>query len=217
MTFVGLIPARAGSIRLPGKNLALFEGKPLIAHACEAALASGVLDAIYVNTDCAKIAAVAARYGAPAPVLRPAALATASARTRDANAYLLNWLAERGEAYDAVVVLQPTSPLRSAQDIRAAVELYEAHAPCAVVSASPAGPTNCLGAVGCDGRFEPLGVAGPIYRLNGAIYIYGANDYLNDAEPRRTLTYPMPRERGVDIDTREDLIYAECLHQRACA
>jgi CMP-N-acetylneuraminic acid synthetase len=208
MTIVGLIPARAGSKRLPNKNLARLAGRPLLHYTCEAAVRSGVLAAVYVNTDSAAIAAVAAECGVTCPVLRPARLAEDATPTQVSNRFLLDYLAQRGESYDAVMVLQPTSPLRTAADIRAAVELFEANAPCAVIAASPVAPASWLGRIGKDGRIEPLSGEDVVHRVNGAIYLYRADDYRYDRRPPRTMVYPMPAARGVDIDTREDLDYA---------
>jgi CMP-N,N'-diacetyllegionaminic acid synthase len=211
MKLVGLIPARAGSKRLLNKNLALLNGRPLIAYTCEAALASGVLSAVYVNTDSPAIATVAERFGVHCPALRPESLARDDTPTKDSNRFFLEMLSQRGETYDAVMVLQPTSPLRTADDIREASELFEANQPCAVVSVSPITPASWLGRIAKDGRFEPLPGEDVVYGLNGAIYSYTVDDYLSDRTPARTLVHPMPRSRGVDIDTLEDLKYAEFL------
>ncbi len=215
MNAVGIIPARAGSKRLPGKNIAELCDRPLIVHTCRAALDSGVLSAVYVNTDCANIAAVAAGFGVGCPELRPCALAEDDTSTRDANRFLLDLLARSGESYDAIVVLQPTSPLRTAADIRTAWQLYEENAPCAVVSVSPVAPAGWLGTLGKDARFEPLGGDRTICRLNGAIYIYSLADYLSEHEPARTLAHVMPASRGIDIDTEEDFRHAESVMQCA--
>ena len=155
MTVVALIPARAGSKRLTNKNLADLGGRPLLSYTCEAARASGVLTAAHVNTDSPEIAAVGERYGVECPVLRPPHLAGDATPTEDSNRFLLEFLAARGETYDAVMVLQPTSPLRTADDIRAAWELFEANAPCAVLSVSPVNPAAWVGRVGRDGRARP--------------------------------------------------------------
>ena len=137
MTVVGLIPARAGSKRLPGKNLVPLDGRPLLAHTCAAAVESRVLTAVYANTDSAEIAAIAEQNGVACPALRPKHLAEDNTPTRDSNLFILDFLSRRGERYDAVMVLQPTSPLRTAEDIRGAWALFEEHAPCAVVSVAP--------------------------------------------------------------------------------
>jgi len=211
MNAVALIPARGGSKRLPGKNLVDFGGKPLITHTCEAALAAGGFDAIYANTDDADIARVAEAAGVECPVLRPAELARDETPTEASNRFLLKYLADRGETYDTVVTLQPTSPLRTADDIRAALLKYEEYAPCAVVSVTRVAPASWLGSLGRDGHFEPLPGDAPVFRLNGAIYVHTWDDYLTGQRPQRTMVCVMPPERGVDIDTWDDLHYAASL------
>lgn len=214
VTVVGLIPARAGSKRLHNKNLAPLDGRPLIAYTCDAACASGVLAATYVNTDSPEIARIAGEHGVPCPALRPKQLAADDTPTLASNLYLLEVLAARGERHDAVMVLQPTSPLRQAEDIRAAWALFEDHAPCAVVSVSPLVPESWTGRIARDGRFERGSGDAPVYRLNGAIYIYQWDDYVADRTPRKTVAYVMPAARGIDIDTADDLEYARFLLRR---
>jgi CMP-N-acetylneuraminic acid synthetase len=214
MSVVAMIPARAGSKRLPDKNLVSLAGRPLVAYTCVAAVESRVCTAVYVNTDSPAIAAVAEEYGVACPVLRPKALAADDSPTRDALLFMLDFLARRGERYDAVMVLQPTSPLRTAEDIRAAWGLLEEHAPCDVVSVAPLVRESWAGHIGRDGRFEGGLGDEMMYRLNGAIYIHGCDDYVQNRPPRKTIAYPMPACRSVDVDTREDLEYAEFLQQR---
>jgi len=217
LTVIGIIPARAGSRRLPGKNLCRLNGRPLVAWTCEAARASGVLDAVYINTDSPEIAAAAQACGALCPTLRPAHLAADETPTRDANLFLLELLAGRGARADAVMILQPTSPLRTAADIRAAWALYQEHAPCAVVSVSPVAPESWLGRIARGGEFERSAGDQLVYRLNGAIYIHGWNDYVADQPPRRTMAYVMPPGRGIDIDTADDLEQARRIVERSAA
>jgi CMP-N-acetylneuraminic acid synthetase len=215
MRVLGLIPARAGSKRLPGKNLAPLGGKPLLAYTCEAAIESTAFDAVYLNTDSREIAGVGRQYGVLAPILRPSGLAQDDTTTEAATRFFLSYIAEHGDVFDAFVLLQPTSPLRSAQDIRDALSLYEENAPCAVVSAAPVAPANWLGCSTKDGQFERLPGAETLFRLNGAIYIYGFDAYLRGDAPPKTLLYPMPPERSVDIDTAADLRLAEhYLHEQ---
>lgn len=209
-----MIPARGGSKRLPGKNLAPLAGRPLIAHTCLAARHSGVFSALYVNTDSPQIAAVAAEHGVPCPVLRPPELARDETPTRDAVLFLLNALAARGETYSTVVLLQPTSPLRTAEDIVEALRLFRASAPCRVVSVSPVVPRDWLGDVLPDGTWSRLPGSGLTHRLNGAVYVYRTDDLISDRFAARTVGYVMPAERGVDIDTPVDLEYAEFLLAR---
>ena len=113
------------------------------------------------------------------------------------------------------MTLQPTSPLRTADDIRAAWNLFIEHAPCAVVSVSPLVPESWLGRIGPDGRFERWTGDQAVYRLNGAIYIQSTDDYSDERPARDTIAYIMPPERGVDIDTVADLHYARFLAERA--
>ena len=215
---IAIIPARSGSRRIPHKNLVPLYGRPLIAYSCEAAHRAAVCESIVVNTDCPRIAAVAAEHGVSSPVLRPAHLATDDAPTRDANIFILQHLAALGQTFDGVLVLQPTSPLRTADDIREAVALWRRDPSAAVVSVSSVAPSNWCGVCAADGRFEPLASAAPLYRLNGAIYLYPYADYLHTREPRATIAYVMSADRGIDVDTWEDLNYAEyLLRQEAVA
>lgn len=208
MKIVGIIPARRGSKRLPEKNLALLDGEPLITHTCRAALQSQRMDKVYVNTDCPEIADVARTAGVLCPALRPPDLATSNTPTRESNVWLMNRLSE---SFDAIAVLQPTSPLRTAEDIDAAVNIFEANAPCCVVSIAQVAPANWLGEIGRDGQFRPQVGDMPVFRLNGAIYLYAWDDYLNDRTPRRQMAHTMPAERSVDIDTVFDLHVAQAL------
>ena len=214
MSVVGIVMARAGSKRLPGKNIADLGGKPLIAHTCEAALASGVLDAIYVNTDSPEIASAAADAGVPCPALRPKHLAADDTTSRDSNLFLLDLLTKRGERYDAIAVLQATSPLRAPEDIRGGLELFGQRAPCQVVAVTPLVPRSWLGHIAADQTFARWPGNETVYRVNGALYVYGWEDYVGDNPPSRTAAYPMPPERSVDIDRIEDLEYARFLWQR---
>jgi CMP-N-acetylneuraminic acid synthetase len=216
MRVVGIIPARGGSQRLPRKNLALLADRPLVAWTCESAHASGLLSAVYINTDSPEIAAIAGECDVACPQLRPATLAGDSARTHDAVTWLMRLLAARGETYDAVMILQPTSPLRNAEDIRGALALFEENAPCAVVSVTPVAPADWLGRIHADGRFEREVGESTLFRLNGAIYVYHWEDYLTGRTPRKTLAYTMPPERSVDIDTPTDLRIAEALLSAVC-
>ncbi|MCH7745174.1 MAG: acylneuraminate cytidylyltransferase family protein, partial [Chloroflexi bacterium] len=120
-----LIPARGGSKRLPGKNIRLLAGKPLIAYTIEAALDSNVFDCVCVSTDDEEIAAIAREYGADVPFMRPAHLSDDTARVVQVTCHALEFFAERGHEYESLCVLQPTSPLRTANDIRDAYALFQ--------------------------------------------------------------------------------------------
>lgn len=112
---VALIPARAGSLRVPNKNIRVLEGHPLIAYAISAALASKVHDRIIVSTDSELIREIAIYYGAEAPFLRPANLATSVSPDIE---WLRHALSQLDEKYDAFSILRPTSPFRTAKTIK---------------------------------------------------------------------------------------------------
>lgn len=211
MRIVGIIPARGGSKRLAHKNLATLGGKPLLTHTCAAALQSGALASVLVNTDSPDIAAVALQCGVECPALRPARLAQDDTPTRLSNMFLLETLATCGERFDAIMVLQPTSPLRTAADIAAAAALFARSRPCDVVSVSPVAPGNWLGHVDDAGTLWKHDGGATVYRLNGAIYVHDWSDYVAGRSAARTVAYVMPAERGVDIDTAADLAAAEGL------
>jgi len=120
------IPARGGSKRLPGKNLRLLQGKPLIAHTIEVAKRSGLFDAVYVCTEDEKIAEVARGYGARVPILMPEELCGDLVASHVPCQHLAGYLAARGESADTLVCLQPTSPLRAVIDLKAAVDKFQA-------------------------------------------------------------------------------------------
>lgn len=121
---VAIIPARGGSKELPGKNVAPLAGLPLIAHTIRHAVASGVLDRIVVSTDSEEIVAVAKRYGAEAPFLRPPELAQDLTPTEPVLQHALRWLEEVDQyPVDIVVFLQPTDVFRTPEMIRDCVRL----------------------------------------------------------------------------------------------
>lgn len=115
---VGVIPARGGSKGLPGKNIRLINGKPLIAWTIEAALASEYLDEVIVSTDSEEIKAVAERYGARVPFLRPDELAMDTSTSMDVLIHALDFLEQKeSQTFDVLMMLEPTSPLREVKDI----------------------------------------------------------------------------------------------------
>lgn len=115
---LGLILARGGSKRLPGKNVRPLAGKPLIAWSIQAARACGAILDVVVSTDDAAIAEVARQHGARVPFLRPPALADDSSTSADAALHALHWLREQeARHFDAVILLEPTSPLRASGDL----------------------------------------------------------------------------------------------------
>lgn len=125
MKYLAVIPARGGSKGLPGKNIRTIAGKPLIAWSIEQALEVGAVDCVHVSTDNSGIADVARQFGADVPYLRPAELAQDVTPTEPVLKYALDWYAEKGRNFDAIILLQPTSPLRLPGTLATAVRAFE--------------------------------------------------------------------------------------------
>lgn len=125
-TCVGLIPARAGSRRVPGKNVRQLAGHPLLAYSINSALDSGVLDAVIVSTDSDTIAETARSYGAEVPFLRPAEFAGDTSPDIEWVRHLLAGLAQAGRSWDCFAILRPTSPFRRPETIRRAWQAFVA-------------------------------------------------------------------------------------------
>lgn len=220
---LALITARGGSKGVPRKNLKPVAGRPLIAWTIQAARGARRVDRVVVSTDDAAIAEVAKAWGASAPFLRPAELASDQATSREVALHALDWLALRqGYQPDWLLLLQPTSPLRLAEDIDRAVDLARASGARAVVSVCPAHPhPQWCQRLDETGRLHPWvegnGLAQrrqdlpPAYALNGAIYLVRAQDLMagGDWLGPDTLAYLMPAERSLDIDSPWDLHLAD--------
>src|SRR6185503_21385867 len=117
---VAFIPARQGSKRVPGKNIRLLGGHPMLAYSIAPALDSGVFESVIVSTDSEEIAAIARHYGAEVPFLRPAALASDTSPDIEWLEYTLNELSGHGRTWECFSLLRPTSPVRTAATIRRA-------------------------------------------------------------------------------------------------
>lgn len=181
MKILALIPARGGSKRLPGKNIRLLEGRPLIVWSIDAAKDIPEICDILVSTDDAEIAAVAAATGVMVPWLRPAELASDTARSIDVAIHALDWYEAQHGAVDGLLLLQPTSPFRTRKTIRKGIELFDAYgrAPVLGVSPAPAHPMWTLKVEG--GRLAPFienhGMnmrsqdLPPAYVINGSFYL----------------------------------------------
>jgi CMP-N,N'-diacetyllegionaminic acid synthase len=121
---VALVPARAGSVRVAGKNVLPLRGHPLLAYSICAARESGVFDAVVVSTDSPKIASVARHYGAEVPSLRPPEMATATSPDIEWVRYVLEELAADRRGFDAFSILRPTSPFRGPDTVRRAWQQF---------------------------------------------------------------------------------------------
>ncbi|BAO43681.1 acylneuraminate cytidylyltransferase family protein [Thiolapillus brandeum] len=219
---IAIIPARAGSKRLPGKNMLDLGGKPLVQWSMDAALESGVFQEVYVSSDEPAILDLARRLGTVA-VKRPAALATDQASLVEVVKHVLEQVQEKAALPDAFMLLQPTSPLRTADDIRQAARLWRDTRAPAVISVCEAhhSPLWC-GILDEDGGMDEFIAAVnnrrsqelPQYHcLNGAIYLLDSRVFLarNSFLPDGARAYLMPRERSVDVDTSIDHLFANFL------
>lgn len=122
MRVLGLIPARAGSKRVPDKNIRPLGGHPLLAYSIRSAIDSGVFERVVVSTDSPQYAEIAREYGADVPFLRPGELAGDDSRDID----WIRWTLEEMPGYDAFAILRPTSPFRKAETIRRAWAQFSA-------------------------------------------------------------------------------------------
>lgn len=214
---VAVIPARGGSKRLPGKNLINLGGKPLIAWTIEAAIEAKVFEVIVVSSDDEKILSVASKYPNIVTSERPEYLASDTATTVDTVAHVVSELEEKGTWPDAIAILQPTSPLRSAGDITAAFELFVQKKSTVVSVCELEHPIEWSGTLengyltGLNDSLLRSQDHKKRYRLNGAIYICQRLD-ISIGTPlikKGPLAYVMPAGRSVDIDTLFDLELCE--------
>lgn len=212
---LALVPARSGSTRLPGKNLAEVAGVTLVGRSVRVARAVAEVDEVLVSSDAEDILEEALRHGAVID-LRAPSLATATTPTRD----VIDDLLARRPDIDALLVLQPTSPLRQPNDVRACLFALLHHPTAATVCAvdHPTRWTVHLSAAGLlqpvSGEWSATAVEGPAeFRLNGAVYAARA-DHLRSGGPLvgpETAGVEMPRARSVDVDDAYDLHVARLL------
>ncbi len=134
---LAIIPARSGSKGVPDKNLQVVAGETLLERAVRTARLSGLFDRVYVSTDSERYAEAALAAGAPVPFLRPAALAGDQSLVADAIKFTLETFAERGETFDTLALLEPSSPLRTAEIVRQVTLAAEAEGWDAAFTASP--------------------------------------------------------------------------------
>lgn len=223
MKFLGLITARGGSKGIPGKNVKPLAGKPLIAWTIEAAAASGRLERVIVSTDDDEIADVARQCGLAVPFKRPAELARDDSSHFSVVEHAIKWMAENADCRpEYLVLLQPTSPFRTAADIDAAIELAEKKNADAVVGVCEAAAHPMLvkkmDDSGAMADFVPADIAykrrqslPPAYQINGAIYVNRVVALLRDRDfcPPGAIGYVMSAEHSMEIDDMWDFHMAE--------
>lgn len=220
-TVLAIIPARGGSKGVPRKNIRNLAGKPLIAWTIEAARASRYIDRLALSSDDPEIIQVARSWGCEVPFVRPAELARDDTPGMDPVLHALKEL----PGYDYVVLLQPTSPLRTEEDIDGCIARCEEKlAPACVSVTEPAHHPQWMFTLGNAEILQPIseqrGVRRQdlpeVYALNGAVYVarvawlFEAQNFLGEG----TSGYVMPSSRSIDIDTEQDLAFAACLLQQ---
>lgn len=219
--FLAVIPARGGSKRLPNKNRLILSGKPLVSWTIEASNNSHHIDKTIVSSDDHNILSIAQNEGVEI-LLRPNSLSTDKASTYDVLKHVLDSLCS--DSFDYLVLLQPTSPLRTTKHIDEAIEqLYDQKAEAIIsVTEMEHSPlwSNTLPQNGCMKNFISSELKGKrsqdldcYYRLNGAIYIVNIKQFLLEHEffCDKSYAYLMPPDASVDIDTMLDFVCAEAL------
>jgi CMP-N-acetylneuraminic acid synthetase len=226
MFILGIIPARGGSKSVPRKNIALLHGKPMLAYTIEATQGSQRLSHFVVSSEDPEIIAVARQYGALAPFIRPAELATDEAPTLPVVQHAILEMENRESlVFDIAVLLQPTTPLRLASDIDAAVDKLIATNADSIVSVVDVGayhPARMRQII--DDRLVELPIHEPremqrrqdlpqVYIRNGAIYAVRRDVVIlqNSMIGQISRPYVMPEERSINIDSKLDFLLAEIL------
>lgn len=223
MKNIAIIPARSGSKGVKDKNIRELCGKPLIAYTIETALKCGEFDEVMVSTDSDKYAEIARRYGANVPFLRSTETASDTASSWDMVKEVLNRYKELGKEFDTFCLLQPTSPLRTSEDIYKAYELYCECADLAVISVCEAEHSplwsgqlpesrEFINFISTDAQRRRQDV-GKYYRLNGAIYIVNVRRFKEEENlyQKGSFAYIMSQERSVDIDAELDFKIASVI------
>ncbi len=222
MRVIAIVPARCGSKGFPDKNIAKIAQKTLLELAIKVGLDSKVVNDVYVSADCEKYHAIALAAGAKSLGLRPQELATDTTKSIDVIVDLLESVEEK---YDYMVLLQPTSPLRSPEDIDAmflqmkktmspssvsVVHIEEPH-PYKLKSISKKGYLKAF-IKGTDSEYPRQSLA-KIYALNGAIYIIKIKTLLSKKTlfPKKTCAYIM--KNNINIDSEDDFLYLKYLYE----
>ena len=222
MKCIAIIPARSGSKGLPDKNILELNGKPLISYTIKAALESNRFSEVMVSTDSEKYAKIAKDYGANVPFLRSDEMSNDSASSWDTVREVLNGYKELGKTFDYVALLQPTSPLRDAEDIDLLFNVFEEkNANNAVTVTEVDHPVQWCFELGENNLMDKM-AASPYsymrrqelksyYRENGAIYLVDAYKIMNPSYnfyADECVASIMPREKSIDIDSKIDFVIA---------
>lgn len=221
---LAIIPARSGSKGLQNKNIKPLYGKPLMAYTIEAALESNIFDEVYVSTDSEEYAEIAREYGASVPFLRSEDNAGDNSSSWDVVNEALIGYRQTDKTYDIVTLLQPTTPLRTAEDIKKAYELNKVKNADVVISVceldhSPLWSNILPKDLSLDQFIRkeiyelPRQKLQTYYRINGAIYMineaYFQKNGVNGLYSESSYAYIMDRKHSIDIDNEDDFMLAE--------
>jgi CMP-N,N'-diacetyllegionaminic acid synthase len=219
--YIAVIPARGGSKGLPGKNIRPISGKPLIAWSVEQALESGLIDCVHVSTDDPIIAEVARQYGADVPYLRPTELALDATPTEPVLMHALDWYEREQRTFDAIILLQPTSPLRLGGTLKGALKAFEESGCNSLLGVCEnhhffwRNPSDVTALYDYQNRprRQDIRPEDRWYRENGSIYVTRTEAFRNSAN---RLCAPihmhiMQEEEGWEIDSLADFAVVEAL------
>ena len=217
---LAIIPARGGSKGIPKKNIKLLNGKPLICYTIDVARAIFAESDICVSTDDDEIIETVEKYGLKVPFKRPAELATDTATSNDVLLHALDFYESKGIFYNIIVLLQPTSPLRTEQHVKEAIALCrqdldmvvsvkESHAPVVLCRENESGYLEMTFNKTATRRQAMQ----PYYEYNGAIYVINVEALRNKgiSSFEKKVKYVMPANLSVDIDNHDDWKMAEYL------
>ena len=223
MKVLAVIPARGGSKGLPGKNIKLLNKKPLIGWSIESAKQSKLIDKTIVSSDDNEIINIAKQFGAETPFVRPDNLASDTSTTKDVLIHALTHLSSKGETYDYLVLLQPTTPFRKDGDINNMIKLAkESNADMVVsVKETASNPYYVLfeeDENGCLQKSKPSNYTRrqdcpTVYEYNGSVYVIKVSSLFenNSLSFNKTIKYQMDEFHSVDIDNQFDFDFAEFL------
>ena len=218
-----IIPARGGSKGIPRKNISLIAGRPPIAYSIDVALQFAAPEMVCLSTDDEEIRLTAESLGLPVPYRRPAEFAADNSGSREVILDAMDYYDRRGIGYDKVVLLQPTSPLRSAADVEQALALYSADIDMVVsVVEAKANPYyDCfetdndgfLRISKGDGLLTRRQDAPKAWQYNGAVYVINPKSLrkMPMGSFGKRVPSPMPASRSIDIDSPLDLLIAETI------
>ena len=218
-----VIPARGGSKGIPGKNIKPLCGKPLIAYSIEVARALADDCDICLSTDSQQIADVAKNMGLEVPFMRPEYLATDKSGTYEVLLHAVQFYADKGINYDTLVLLQPTSPFRTAADVQRAIDAYSPDIDMVVtVVESATNPyynsyetdeQGFLHISKADGKYVRRQDAPKVWEYNGAVYVINIDSLrrMPLSQFSRRKMVEMSRESSLDLDTPIDWMVAEAV------